>query len=98
MAKAETIHVDVRPHIAAVARPGDTVLIGFAHSLTDEEIEALDKSFRSLADQGLKIGFMDQVTSMVVFRPDEEAAEEQAERRETLRRAVEEEFPNGDQS
>jgi len=98
MAKAETIHVDVRPHIAAVARPGDTVLIGFAHNLTDEEIEALDESFRPLAAQGLKIGFMDQVTSMVVFRPDEEAAEEQAERREALRRAVEEEFPDGDRS
>jgi len=99
MAKAETIHVDVRPHIAAVARPGDTVLIGFAHNLTDEEIEALDESFRPLIDRGLKIGFMDQVVSMVVFRSDEgdeledgEAAEGQAERREALRRAVEGEF------
>lgn len=58
--------------LAAVARPGDTVLIGFAHSLTDEDIEALDESFRPLIDQGIKVGFMDNVTSMVVFRPDEE--------------------------
>lgn len=68
MAKTETIHVDVRPHIAAVARPGDTVLIGFAHALTDEDIEALDESFRPLVDQGIKVGYMDQVTSMVVFK------------------------------
>lgn len=73
MARTETLHIDVRPHIAAVARPGDTVLIGFAHQLTDEDIEALDESFRPLMDLGLKIGFMDNVTSMVVFRPDEEA-------------------------
>ena len=68
MAKMETVHVDVRPHIAAVAKPGDTVLIGFAHNLTDDEIEALDESFRPLIDQGIKIGFVDQVTSMVVVK------------------------------
>lgn len=62
MAKMETVHV------AAVAKPGDTVLIGFAHQLTDEDIEALDESFRPLIDQGIKIGFMDQVTSMVVVK------------------------------
>lgn len=73
MARMETIHVDVRPHIAAVARPGDTVLIGFSHSLTDEDIDALDESFKPLIEQGIKVGFMDQVTSMVVFRPDEDA-------------------------
>jgi len=72
MAKTETIHVDIRPHIAAVARPGDTVLIGFAHSLTDEDIDALEESFRPLIEQGIKVGFMDQVTSVVVFRPDED--------------------------
>ena len=56
-------------YLAAVAKPGDTVLIGFAHSLTDEDIEALDESFRPLIDQGIKVGYMDQVTSMVVVRP-----------------------------
>lgn len=71
MAKmTEPLHVDIHPQIAAVARPGDTVLIGFADQLTDEDIEALDESFRPLMDQGIKVGFMDQVTSMVVFRPD----------------------------
>lgn len=60
-------------HIAAIARPGDTVLIGFAHELTAEDIEALDESFRPLAELGLKVGFTDNVTSMVVFRPGEEA-------------------------
>lgn len=58
--------------LAAVARPGDTLLVGFAHNLTDEDIEALDESFRPLIDQGIKVGFMDQVTSMVVFRPEED--------------------------
>ena len=58
-------------HIAAIARPGDTVLIGFTHELSDEEIEAIDENFRPLAEQGIKIGFLDQVTSMVVVRDEE---------------------------
>ena len=70
--KMETIHVDIRPHIVALARPGDTVLIGFAHSLTDDDIEAMDESFRPIIDAGIKIGFLDQETSMVVFRPEGE--------------------------
>lgn len=73
MAKMETLHIDIKPHIATIARPGDTVLIGFSHSLTDEDIDALDESFKPLIEQGIKVGFMDQVTSMVVFRPDEDA-------------------------
>lgn len=67
----QTVHIDVRPHIAAVARPGDTVLIGFAHELDDAEIAAIDENFRPLAEQGIKIGFLDQVTSMVVVRGEE---------------------------
>lgn len=65
---SHTVHIDVRPHIAAVASPGDTVLIGFAHSLTDEDIEAMEENFRPLIDQGIKVGFLDQVTSMVVVK------------------------------
>lgn len=68
MAKMETINIDIRPHIAAVATPGDTVLIGFAHELSDEEVEAMDEHFRPLLDQGIKVGFLDQVTSMVVVK------------------------------
>lgn len=52
--------VDIWPCVAAVARPGDTVLIGFSRSLTDEDIEALDDSFKPLTEQGIKIGYMDQ--------------------------------------
>jgi hypothetical protein len=68
MAKTEPINIDIRPHISAVARPGDTVLIGFAHELSDEEVEAMDEHFRPLLDQGIKVGFLDQVTSMVVVK------------------------------
>lgn len=57
--------------IAAVARPGDTVLIGFSRDLTDEDIEVLGELFRPLIGQGIKVGYVDQVTSMVVVRPGE---------------------------
>lgn len=78
MARTETLH------IAAVARPGDTVLIGFAHQLTDEDIEALDESFRPIIEQGIKIGFMDNVTSMVVLLGEEDDPE------------LDKEFPDGE--
>lgn len=55
-------------YLAAVAKPGDTVLIGFAHELTNDDIEALDEDFKPLTEQGIKVGFMDNVTSMVVIR------------------------------
>lgn len=55
-------------YLAAVASPGDTVLIGFAHELTNDDIEALDEDFKPLTEQGIKIGFMDNVTSMVVVK------------------------------
>jgi hypothetical protein len=55
-------------YLAAVAKPGDTILIGFAHELYEEDIEALDRDFKPLTEQGIKVGFMDNVTSMVVVR------------------------------
>lgn len=55
--------------IAAIARPGDTVLIGFVDPLDDEDIEGLDQSFEPLRRLGVQIGFTDGVTSMVVIRP-----------------------------
>jgi hypothetical protein len=70
MAKMETVHVDIRPHVVALARPGDTILIGFANYLTDDDIEAMDEHFKPITDAGIKIGFLDQVTSMVVIRPE----------------------------
>jgi len=69
MANTETVHVDVRPHIAAVAKPGDTVLIGFEGSLCEDDIDAIDASFRPFIDAGIQIGFLDKVTGMVVLRP-----------------------------
>lgn len=69
MAKMESINVDIRPHIAAVAQPGDTILIGFAHPLTDEDIEAMDANFGPLIrETGVKIGYLDNVTGMVVIK------------------------------
>jgi hypothetical protein len=62
-------------YLAAVAKPGDTILIGFAHELYEEDIEALDRDFKPLTEQGIKVGFMDNVTSMVVVRPGAEASD-----------------------
>lgn len=55
----------------AVARPGDTLFIGFSNEVDDELIEALDEHFRPYIEAGIKVGYIDQVASMVVLRPDE---------------------------
>lgn len=68
--------------IAAIARPGDTVLIGFEQELTEDDVEELDEAFEPLRSTGVQIGFTDGVSSMVVIRPGDESD-------------FDKEFPNG---
>jgi hypothetical protein len=74
MAKTETLHIDVRPHIAAVARPGDTVLIGFNTQLDDESLSYIDEQFREWSEQtGVKVALIADIAQMVVVQaPDDE--------------------------
>ena len=66
------LKIDITPHIAAVARPGDTILIGFDRSLTDEELDQLREDFQDFTETtGVHIGFVERVTSMVVARAEE---------------------------
>lgn len=58
--------------LAAVARPGDTVVIGFSRPLEEEEVQWMEESFRPLIDRGIQVAFADQVSSMVIIRPDDE--------------------------
>lgn len=64
--------------IAALARPGDTILIGFDRSLTDEELDDLREDFQDFTSTtGVHIGFVEHVTSMVVARPDDSDLEKE---------------------
>lgn len=58
--------------LAAIARPGDTVLLTFNRPLDDAEIADLEASFAPLKDRGVEVHFTDQVSGMVVIRPDED--------------------------
>lgn len=58
--------------LAAIARPGDTVIIAFHGNLTDDDIQALDESFQPLIDRGIQVAFTDQVSSIIIARPDED--------------------------
>lgn len=62
----------MKADIAAIARPGDTVILAFHGYLTDEDIEELNESFRPLKEKGVEVAFTDQVASIVVVRPDSE--------------------------
>ena len=55
--------------MAALARSGDTILIGFDRSLSDEELDQLREDFTKFTEMtGVHIGFVEHVTSMVVAR------------------------------
>lgn len=57
--------------IAAVARPGDTILISFDRTLDDSELADLDEAFSGLSEQtGVHIGIVEGASSMAVVRPE----------------------------
>lgn len=60
-------------NLAAVARPGDTVLIGLADRMTDEELGYLVEDFKQFTETtGIHIALVEGATSMVVARPDDD--------------------------
>lgn len=59
--------------VAAVARPGDTILIGFDRTLTDDELDELREGFENFTETtGVHIGFVEHATSMAVARRGDE--------------------------
>jgi hypothetical protein len=59
---------------AAVARPGDTILVGLDRALSDEELEHLVDEFENLTEEtGVHIVLLENVTSMTVVRDDRNA-------------------------
>ena len=70
MARAD-LKIAITPQIATVARPGDTILIGFDHTLDEVELESLYESFEDFTQTtGIHIAVVERATSMVVARPD----------------------------
>lgn len=77
MAEAR-LHVDIRPHIAAVARPGDTVLIGFDHTLDEAELEAIYEAFEGFTNEtGIHVAVVERASSMIVARPGDDELEKE---------------------
>lgn len=61
--------IDFSKFLVAVARPGDTVIIGYPDILTPELIDEMEGFFaESLAGTGVTVHFTDGVTSMVVIK------------------------------
>ena len=70
MAEAR-LSIDITPKIAALARPGDTILIGFDRTLSDEELDDLCEGFQDFTETtGVHIAFVEHATSMAVARPE----------------------------
>ncbi len=64
------IDTTVKVEAAAVARPGDTLVIGIAQRMSDDDYTVLYEQFQPLIDLGIKVAIADGVTSMVVVRPE----------------------------
>lgn len=55
--------------VAAVAEPGDTILIGFDRTLEDEDLESLREGFEGFTEvTGVHVAYVEHATSMVVAR------------------------------
>lgn len=57
--------------LAAVAKPGDTVLIAFDHLMGDDEFNTMRDRLRPLKEQlGIQIALIEGASSMIVVRPE----------------------------
>lgn len=73
-----TVHVDIRPIVAGIAKPGDTVLIGFDHTLDEAELEAVYEAFRDFTNTtGIHVAVVERATSMIVARPGDDDLEKE---------------------
>jgi hypothetical protein len=69
MATTENLQLNIMPTLAAVAGPGDTILIGFDRTLSDEELEGLREGFEGFTEAtGVHVAFVEHATSMVVAK------------------------------
>lgn len=62
------------PELAAVARPGDTLMVSFNRTLADEELDDLREGFQQFTEStGVHIAFVEQASGLAVLRPTGEA-------------------------
>lgn len=64
------IDTTVKVEAAAVARPGDTLVVGIAQRMSDDDYTVLYEQFQPLINLGIKVAIADGVTAMVVIRPE----------------------------
>jgi hypothetical protein len=77
-------HLHVHP-VVAVAKPGDTILVGFDHRLSEEEFEEMTARLRTIGDDlGIRFGVIEGASSMIVVRSDLDVNGAPMRRRETL--------------
>ena len=61
---------DLSVPLSAVARPGDTVLIGLRDRLSDEELSNMIENFKEFTETtGIHIALVEGATSMLIARP-----------------------------
>jgi hypothetical protein len=55
--------------VAAVAKPGDTILVGYDHRLDEEEFEEMTTRLRAVGDElGIRFGVIEGASSVIVVR------------------------------
>ena len=70
---------------SAEAKPGDTILVGYDHRLSDEEFEEMTSRLRTIGDDlGIRFGVIEGASSVIVVRSDLDVNGAPMRRRETL--------------
>jgi hypothetical protein len=77
MATIPDIRLGVEVSSAAVIRPGDTLVLGFSHTLSEAESAWISEKI-SAEMPGVRVTVIDRLTHMAAYRPREEAGPEGA--------------------
>lgn len=74
MAEAPEIEVKLSVDMAAVAQPGDTLVVALNRTVSDEEFETLRERFEPLKSSGIRVFLVENASSMVVVKGGDSAA------------------------
>lgn len=74
MAEMPEIDVKLSVDMAAVAQPGDTLVVALNRMVSDEEFETLRERFEPLKSSGIRVFLVENASSMVVVKGGDDAA------------------------
>jgi hypothetical protein len=68
---AEALAPTPAVQLAAIAKPGDTILVGYDHRLSDKKFQEMTDRLRSIGEElGVQFGVIEGASSVTIVRPE----------------------------